>query len=311
MRCPECSHEPGPDSLLASPCPKCQYIWVDTQTYVKRIADEISDIATVLDIGCGNKGVIAQAYWEHERKISQGYACDIHVIKPLPEMWMPLKTDASDLRSRLGRRSVDFITHCGFLEHVEYKKAFSILRDIEMIANKCVFFTCSTLLREVNYKCKLDGNPHHAYRSFWDAKTFELLGYHTDRERMKGCGGQSCKEATFSEEVPAWYYPDELSEPWSMRRQRAVDHLCTRRCLHVHEDPEDGLPQAPCFNEPVIWSPYADGHACIEHFGGMVDSAHDGKKPPLERWRAREDFEETFPNPPWRKKWPCKTGGKR
>lgn len=302
MQCPKCNHEPGPDSLLASPCPACGWMWVDTYQYVKMLADPIEGIESVLDIGCGAKGIIAQHYWENVRQIKYGYACDIHVIKELPPLWTPLLQDAEGLLETLGHESIDFVTHCGFLEHVFYAKALDILRVIEQVARKRVFFTCSALLREVDFKCKQDGNPHHRYWSFWDADTFEALGYTVDRDRMVGKGGPSGNESTFLQEVPVWFNPRDLTEPWEVREARAIDVLCRRRCAH--------LGHVQCFHEPIVWDAISQQCWCIDHHPEVHDKP-DGyeatkKKGPLQRWRDRDDFEATFPNPLWRAKWSCK-----
>lgn len=302
MQCPKCGHEPGPNDLLASPCPACRWMWVDTLQYVRRLAEPLQPIASVLDIGCGKKGIIGQYVWEQVWPIQRGYACDIHVLKELPPLWTPLLMDAEGLLKRLGPKSVDFVTHCGFLEHVEYRKALRILRVIEQIARKGVFFTCSAILREVDFKCKQDGNPHHAYRSWWDAATFEALGYHVDRDRMRGCGGPSGKESTFLQETTCWYYPDDITESWEWRESRAIENLCERRCY-----------TADCPNEPMLWDAREDHYCCIDHVHEPHDKP-DGyeptkKKGPISRWRDREDFVETFPHPPWREKWQCKERG--
>jgi hypothetical protein len=157
------------------------------------------------------------------------------------------------------------------------------------------------VLREVDFKAKQDGNPHHTYCSFWDAAVFEALGYHVDRMRMMGCGGPKHNEATFSEEVAGWYYPHEIENlaPWEERRETAIELLCHRQCAEIG-----------CRNEPIVWDPKTDAHYCINHYKGNVPIGPHGpkgdKKGPLGRWRDRDDFDETFPWPPWREKWQTK-----
>ena len=229
----------------------------------------------VLDIGCGQKGVIAQNYWE-KLPIEKGYACDRHTIKSLPPIWEPLLMDAEGLLERLGPKSVDFTTHCGLLEHIDYEKALRILHVIEQITRKRIYFTCSAILREVDYKVKMDGNPFHYYKSWWNGKTMEALGYYVDRERMS-------KAITFTEECTGWVDPDKLTEPWEVREARAIKELTDRRCRD-------------CDKEPVLWDPtQEDTCFCISH---VAENTHINDQKPLARWRDKEG--DGISHPPWR-----------
>lgn len=296
MECPKCHYEPR-ERLLHIPCPNCNYIWVDTERYVRILADPIEKIDTVLDIGCGLKGVIAQHYWEKDRAIQHGYACDRHVVKILPPLWRPLVEDAEELPKIIGERSIDFITHCGLLEHVEYEKALRVLRSIELVSRGRVFSTCSAVCREVDYKVKRDGNPFHYYRSFWNPEVFEALGYTVDRRRM-------LLRHTFTVEVPYWFDSSMLG-PWAVRAQRAIDEICKRRC---HEDGCDG--------EPIGWSPFIGtdentdvvnmtdeelksigGCFCFNH---IYTENREESVAVFHRWMEDPIKLKEFPIPPWR-----------
>ena len=211
MKCPNCSYEPI-NSLLLSPCPNknCSFNWIDTEEYVEMLAENL-EIETVPDIGCGNKGVIAQNYWEN-RKIKRGYACDRHIIKSLPDLWTPLLMDAKDLHNLFEHEKIDFVTHCGLLEHIDYESAFDVLECIEKITKQKCFFTFSAFLRDVDYKVKIDGNPYHYYKSWWDVKTIECLGYHVDWDRMS-------QKLTFEQEVTGWFSPNEIKTPFKERKK--------------------------------------------------------------------------------------------
>lgn len=297
MRCPNCGYEPR-DRLLHKPCPNpaCGHVWVDSESYVTILCDPISDIQTVLDIGCGLKGMIGQHYWENVRHVPLGYACDIHVLKqlpaspPCPTRWVPLQVDAEDLLAPrlLGPRSVDVVTHCGMLEHVDYVKAFRILRVIEQVAKQLVFFTCSAVCREVDYKVQRDGNPYHYYRSFWDGDIFEALGYTVDRARM--ISGE-----TFLEEVTCWYDPESLG-PWAPRAATASRLLRVRHC---------NAPRCEC--EPVWWDPRLNGgrggSLCFRHAEERsAVQSHGGA--PIKQWYDDPRKLEKFPYPPGRDKRP-------
>lgn len=285
MRCPKCGQEPR-HRLLSSPCPNkdCGFIWWDTEDYIRHLSKNLV-IETVLDIGVGQKGILAQEYWQGDRNIPRGYACDIFTIKTLPASpWIPLLMDAENLVDKLGPKSIDMVTHAGCLEHVEYAKAFRILRVVEQLAKKMVFFTCSAVCRDVTYKVEHDGNPYHYYRSFWDGDIFEALGYTVDRIRM-------CKGETFLEEVTCWYDPTSLG-PWKPRAQRAIDLLTNRHCF------VDG-----CRCEPVWWDPRLDnrrgGSLCFKHAEERNAKQSHGAAP-IKRWYDDPEKLKQFPVPPWR-----------
>lgn len=281
MQCPRCGHEPR-SRLLSKPCPSCKHEWWDTECYTREIAGKVPTIHTVLDVGCGQKGVIGEAYW-HERGVSRVYMCDIHTLKPGPPHYTHLLIDAEKLPDNLPG-GVDFLTHCGFLEHVEYKKALRILRVLEQLTRGGCFATASCFMREVDYKVKKDGNPHHYYKSFWCPATMEALGYTVDRERM--AGGK-----TFSQEVTWWYY-DVPEKPWEERRQACIDVLCARRCR-----------QEGCNLEPVVYLPHTDDYSCLVHHGCETEPMNDpgyGEGTIFDRWLEREDGEKVFRRPPWR-----------
>lgn len=254
------------------------------------LCDPIPDIKTVLDIGCGMKGMIAQYYWEHDRNIQRGYACDIHVLKPMPSRWVPLLMDAEGLLDKLGPKSVDVVTSCGTMEHLPYPKALRVLHVIEQVAKKKVFMTMSAVCREVMKKCLADGNPFHQYRSFYDGDVLEALGYTVDRERM-------IKRETFLEEVTAWYDPADLG-PWKPREARAIQLLTDRRCCGDED----------CNCEPVWWDPRANdgkgGSFCFRHAEERNVTYGLEAAEPIKRWYDDPSKLKEFPWPPWRERWP-------
>lgn len=151
----------------------------DIADYLIELCDPIN-VESVLDVGCGNKGIVAQDYWENKRHISKGYALDIFTIKPLPDVWNPILDDALNLRRYFKPKSVDVVTACGFLEHLSERDAIKFLKLAEEVARKLVYLTASTQLRDASKKVKRDGNIHHYYRSAWNNEKFEKLGYETN-----------------------------------------------------------------------------------------------------------------------------------
>jgi hypothetical protein len=266
--------------LLSSPCPVCGHVWFDTHEYVTMIATQLiaDPIKSVIDIGCGNKGIIAQSFWE-SLPIEKGYACDRHIIKPLPPIWTPLLMDAEGLVEKLGPGGVDFVTHCGLLEHIDYPKAIRVLSVLEEVCSVGMFFTASAMLREVDYKVKQDGNPFHYYKSFWDAKAFEILGYHVDRGRMD-------TRATFEVETTGWMIK-KFHRPDPDRWKKLEDHLANRKCEF-------------CECEPVFWDCHnSDSCVCVQH---CMETPGRKSNAIMQRWIDRKGDGMNYPM--WRKPRP-------
>jgi hypothetical protein len=173
----------------------------DMEHYIRELTANMH-VESVLDVGTGLKGVVAQAYWENEKHISKGYACDIWAIKPLPPVWVPLKMNALNLLDVLNPKSVDVVQACGFLEHLKKDDGYTFIRIAETLAKKLVFFTAAVYCHGPtrDYKVKVDENPHHYYWSAWDWADFQDLGYETNWYDAHE------KKVTFEGEAVAWKY---------------------------------------------------------------------------------------------------------
>ena len=178
----------------------------DMEDYIQRVCDPL-DIKIVLAIGVGNKGPVAQHYWENVRKIDRGYLCDIWTIKPAPSVWIPLKMDALKLLEVLKPKSVDILQACGFLEHLTLKDAIKFLFDVaEVLTRKVVFLSCATTCHSHEgitgvdplYKTKLDKNPYHEYKSIWSHQQLEAWGYKTNIKDILNC------RFALNGEIEAW-----------------------------------------------------------------------------------------------------------
>ena len=179
--------------------------WWDMADYVAREANR-HDIASVLDVGTGMKGVVAMHYWNRVQRIKQGYACDIWKIKRLPSHWIPLKMNALDLSEKFEENSLDVVQAFGFLEHLTKKNGLRFLKIAERIACKLVIVSAANCLHgwdgnlpgwDPDYKVKLDGNPNHRYNSTWHWEQFEELGYKSNIDDAKA-------KKTFILESIAW-----------------------------------------------------------------------------------------------------------
>jgi hypothetical protein len=179
---------------------------MDMADYIQKICDPLK-VESVIDIGTGNKGPVAQHYWENKRKIKIGYVCDIWVIKPCPPLWKPLKMNALNLLDVLKPKSVDVVQACGFLEHLTLKEAIKFLFEVaEKLARKCVFLSCATTCHGVkggvgydpDYKIKLEGNPYHEYKTIWSDQQLRVWGYETNIDDINSGRFALCGE------IEAW-----------------------------------------------------------------------------------------------------------
>ncbi|MBA7497142.1 hypothetical protein ES702_07752 [subsurface metagenome] len=163
---------------------------IDMADYVIRLTKN-EKIESVLDLGTGMKGVVAQHYWEKVKNIERGYACDIWSIKKLPPVWTPLKMDALDLLDVLEAKNIDVVQAFGFLEHLTKENGYKFLDIAETLARKLVIVSAANCIHgfdknvpgyDPDYKVKADGNPYHRYNSTWHWREFEELGYTSNIE---------------------------------------------------------------------------------------------------------------------------------
>lgn len=183
----------------------------DMEDYVKQLTANM-EVESVLDVGTGNKGVVAQHYWEKVKKIKRGYACDIWIIKPLPPVWKPLKMSVFNIP--LKPKSVDVVQAFGFLEHLEKLEGYRFLKMAESLARKLVIVSAAhwlligkkkalrktvigspDLVFDLNYKASK--NPYHMYKSTWNWLELEELGFETNFE-------DAFSGLSFASEVIAW-----------------------------------------------------------------------------------------------------------
>lgn len=177
----------------------------DMEDYVKLVCMTIEgSIDSILDCGTGQKGVVAQDYYENILKIKKGYACDVWTLKDMDKnRWIGLKMNVLDLLDKgkggIGEKSVDVMQAFGFLEHLSSTDGYQFLHIAEKIARKAVIISAATYVHgdSVTEKAERDGNPYHEYRSVWHWKIFEKLGYKSNYEHMR-------QGLTFSEEAIAW-----------------------------------------------------------------------------------------------------------
>jgi len=165
-------------------------------------------VESVLDVGTGRKGPVAEHYWVNCKGIKKGYVCDIWVIKKnLNPIWKRLKMNALDLLKALKPKSVDVCQAFGFLEHLEKKDGYRFLEVAEALARKLVIVSGAVCIHDLSkgcgndpaYKVKLDGNPYHYYRSTWSHEDFHKLGWQTDWEYYK-------QNESYMEDVIAWKF---------------------------------------------------------------------------------------------------------
>ena len=110
-------------------CVKCGKVFRDFEHYVIMLTKDMP-VESVLDVGTGMKGVVAEYYWRNYKRIKKGYVCDIWVIKPtLDPFWIRLKMNALDLLKVLGPKSVDVVQAC----FPKGTRVFGSLKPIEQL----------------------------------------------------------------------------------------------------------------------------------------------------------------------------------
>ena len=184
-------------------CVKCGAIRRDFEHYVVMLTLDMP-VESVLDVGTGNKGPVAEHYWVHYKRIKRGYVCDIWTIKEnLNPIWVKLKMNALDLLDVLGPRSVDVVQAFGFLEHLEKEDGYRFLEIAEELARKLVIVSGAITLHgpTPDYKVKIDGNPYHLYRSLWRHEEFHRIGWQTDWEYY-------ARGESYMGDVIAWKFVD-------------------------------------------------------------------------------------------------------
>jgi len=182
-------------------CVKCGKIFRDFENYVIMLTKDLS-VESVLDVGTGRKGPVAEYYWVNYKGIKRGYVCDIWVIKKnLNPIWRKLKMNALDLLKVLNPKSVDVVQAFGFLEHLEKKDGYTFLELAPKLAKKLVIVSGALYIHgpTPDYKAKLEGNPYHTYRSLWNYKEFQEMGWQTDWEWYK-------QNESYMGDVIAWKF---------------------------------------------------------------------------------------------------------
>ena len=168
-------------------CVKCGKIVRDFEHYVVMLTKDMP-VESVLDVGTGMKGVVAEYYWRYYKRIKKGYVCDIWKIKPnLSEFWVRLNMNALDLLKVLKPKSVDVVQAFGFLEHLKKDDGYRFLDISLKLARKLVIVSGAISIHgpTPDYKVKMDGNPYHYYHSTWTHEEFHKLGWETDWEYFK------------------------------------------------------------------------------------------------------------------------------
>ena len=180
-------------------CVKCGQVFRDFENYVVMLTKDMP-VESVLDVGTGKKGPVAEYYRVNYKGIKKGYVCDIWVIKEnLNPIWEKLRMNALDLLKVLKPKSVDIVQSFGFLEHLEKKDGYRWLEIAEKLARKLVIVSGALYVHgpTPDYKVKMEGNPYHMYRSTWSYGEFHGLGWETDWEYFK-------KGESYMGDVIAW-----------------------------------------------------------------------------------------------------------
>ena len=141
------------------------------------------EITSFMDIGTGANGVVGMHNLEIKERINKKkikkYAIDIYIIKPLPKDWECIIMDARDISKKFGRKSIDVIQACDFIEHLEKKKGIKWLQDCEQIARKAILIFTPIGFVDSPATHLYPDNIYQKHKCGWTCEEFEELGFKT------------------------------------------------------------------------------------------------------------------------------------
>lgn len=144
------------------------------------------DCKTVLDVGCGDGGLMANVSKGKKWEIT---GIDIHgptlqLAKKRKLYKNLVKSDLTKFPKEITEKKYDLVFSSQVVEHLEKKEALQLMKQCEKLAKKRVVITTTVgfmhfLPLEAVHDHKHDDNPHQEHKSGWEPKEFTKLGYVT------------------------------------------------------------------------------------------------------------------------------------
>jgi SAM-dependent methyltransferase len=142
--------------------------------YYNTLARELSDMESVLDVGCGARSPLA--------KIPKHfYSVGIDIFKPSIEASKKNKihdkyvlSDVMSINKHYKKKSFDAVVALDLIEHIPKKDGFKLLKLMEEIARKKVIvLTPNGFYSQDPY----EDNPYQIHKSGWEYEDFVKNGY--------------------------------------------------------------------------------------------------------------------------------------
>lgn len=151
------------------------FVLVGDYFYYKVLENELRNITSVLDVGCGARSPLSDIK-------KTFYSMGVDIFKPSIKKSKKLKIhdeykvgNVLKLTTFLKKKSFDAVVALDIIEHLKKQDGFKLLDQMEQIAKrKVIVFTPYGFTQQHPY----DGNPHQIHKSGWYVSDFTKRGYH-------------------------------------------------------------------------------------------------------------------------------------
>lgn len=143
-------------------------------SYYKALESELSDVKSVLDVGCGS--------WSPLSNVKKSfYSVGIDIHKPSIEEIKKKKIhdeykveDVLKLNKFFKPKSFDAVIALDVIEHFKKEEGLSLIKQMEKIAKKKVIILTPYGFTKQH---PVDGNPFQEHKSGWNIEDFKKRGY--------------------------------------------------------------------------------------------------------------------------------------
>lgn len=147
---------------------------VGDMLYYLRLRQELRNVASVLDVGCGARSPL--------RRIPKTFASvGVDIFQPSIDASRKnnihdsyVRCDVMDIDKKFKKNSFDAVIALDLIEHIDKKKGSALLSKMEHIAcRKVILLTPNGFINQDPY----EDNPYQVHKSGWSVDDFEQRGY--------------------------------------------------------------------------------------------------------------------------------------
>lgn len=142
--------------------------------YYKTLEQALSNIESVLDVGCGGNSPLSRI----KKKF---YSVGVDIFRPSIKKSKRVKIhdeyklgNILKINAFFKPKSFDAVIALDVIEHLEKKDGLKLLKDMESIAKKKVIVLTPYGFTKQN---PYEDNPHQVHKSGWAISDFQKLGY--------------------------------------------------------------------------------------------------------------------------------------